>query len=363
MVTERKEAFAPDYAILPGETLLETLEALDMTRKELAIRIGFSEKHIIAILKGVAPITPRTALQLEKALGVPASFWNNLERNYREVLARLKEEKLLRQDVEWLNEVPVSTLVKRGSVKRHKEKPKSLQEVLAFYGVSSPNEWRELWRNTRFAARKSKAFETDPGAVTAWMRMGELVAQKIDCAPYSQTRFISALEKIRGLTGKNAKDFQPKMIQWCAEAGVAVAFVKEFPGIRLSGITRWLSPRKALIQLCLRYKRGDQLWFTFFHEAGHILKHGKKELFLEDDDYQDRKKEKKADKFAEDFLIAPRAWANFTARGKRYSKSDIVKFAGQTGISPGIVVGRLQHEKRIPYTHCNGLKMTIVWDS
>ncbi|HPQ71913.1 MAG TPA: HigA family addiction module antitoxin [bacterium] len=363
MATEQNEVFLPDYAIPPGETLSETLEALSMTQKEFAVRAGISEKHIVAILKGDGPITPETALKLERVLGVPASFWNNLERNYRDTLARLEEEERLLREVAWLDEVPVSTLAKRGLITRHTNKVKTLQEVLAFYGVNSPDKWRELWGNLRFAARQSPAFENDPGAVTAWMRMGELVAQKIECAPYDQDRFFEALAKVRGLTKHSPKDFQPKVNQWCAEAGVAITFVKEVPGIRLSGITRWLDPKKALIQLSLRYKRDDQLWFTFFHEAGHILKHGKKDMFLENDDGQDMEKEMEADKFAADFLIPPRDWTRFTTGRSLFSKADIGKFASEIGISPGIVVGRLQHEKKIPFTHCNDLKVKLAWVS
>ena len=363
MANERKETFLPDYAIPPGETLLETLEAMGMSQKELAIRIGLSEKHIVDIVKGVGPITPDTALKLERALGIPASFWNNLERNYRDTLARLEEEKRLRQDVKWLEEIPVAALVRRGYIQGHKDKTKTLQEVLGFYGASSPRQWSELWQNNRFHARRSRAFDEKPGAVSAWMRIGELAAQRIECAVYDRARFKQALKEIRGLTVENAEAFQPNVRQLCADAGVAVVFVKEIPGIRLSGVTRWLTPDKALIQLSLRYKKDDQLWFTFFHEAGHILEHGKKEMFLEEDDGIVEEKEKQADKFAADFLISRAAWRRFTSGRRYYSKIDIRRFAEKMGISPGIVVGRLQHENLIPFSNCNDLKKTLVWIS
>lgn len=365
MANKKSDIFRPDYAIPPGETLLETLGALNMTRKELAIRIDLSEKHIVDIIKGKGPITPETALKFEKALGVPAGFWNNLERNYRDTLARLSEERRLKKDVDWLNEIPVNALADRGWIKKHNEKVKTLQEVLSYFGVSSPNEWRDLWRGVRFAARRSAAFEADPGAVAAWMRMGELVAQKIECESYDKRRFLESLKEIRDLTIETVQEFRPKVVQLCANAGVAVVFVEELPGIRLSGITRWLGVRKALIQLSLRYKTNDQLWFTFSHEAGHILKHGKKDMFLEldEDDNQNLEKEKEANDFAKNFLIPPRAWSRFTSRKTFYSKRDIKDFAKEVGISPGIVVGRLQHEKKMHYSNCNDLKVKLDWGS
>ena len=93
-MTKPNEHLKPDYAIPPGEILLETLDARGMTRKELATCIGLPEKHVTAVLEGDAPITPRLAWQFEKVLGVPESFWNNLEKNYKDALARLEQEKL-----------------------------------------------------------------------------------------------------------------------------------------------------------------------------------------------------------------------------------------------------------------------------
>jgi addiction module HigA family antidote len=90
--------FIPDYAIPPGETLLDTIKALGMPQAELAERTGSPKKTINKIIKGKAPITPDTALQLERVLGVSAAaFWNNLEKNYRETLARLAEQERLQE--------------------------------------------------------------------------------------------------------------------------------------------------------------------------------------------------------------------------------------------------------------------------
>ncbi|MBF0401228.1 MAG: ImmA/IrrE family metallo-endopeptidase [Magnetococcales bacterium] len=101
------------------------------------------------------------------------------------------------------------------------------------------------------------------------------------------------------------------MVEWCAEVGVAVVFVRELPKTGISGATRWLTPDKALIQLSLLYKSDDHLWFTFFHEAGHTLLHGKKDLFLEDEREKDQKKEDEANQFAADLLVPSGQWTAF----------------------------------------------------
>ena len=113
------------------------------------------------------------------------------------------------------------------------------------------------------------------------------------------------------------------------------------------------------IQLSLRYKTNDHLWFTFFHEAAHILLHGKKLIFL-DTGKNEGNTEKEADNWAADFLIPPKKYQTFLEEGS-LSKSSIAEFAGEVGIAPGIVVGRLQHDGLLKFSQCNDLKARFEW--
>src|SRR5262249_24527695 len=133
---------------------------------------------------------------------------------------------------------------------------------------------------------------------------------------------------------------------------------REISGAPVSGAAHWLSPDKALIQLTLRGKTNDLFWFTFFHEAGHILKHGKKEKFVDGGQLQNTQ-EVDADRFAADFLI-PRDRSPELHRLQ--TRGQIVAFARSVGIAPGIVLGRLQKEGLAPYQHHdNDLKMRLRW--
>jgi len=79
-----KNQYCPDEVSPPGETLLEVLEERGITQAELAERTGRPRKTINEIIKGKAAITPETALQLERVLGVAASFWNARETRFRD---------------------------------------------------------------------------------------------------------------------------------------------------------------------------------------------------------------------------------------------------------------------------------------
>ena len=346
--------FTPDYAVPPGETLLETLQTLGMSQAELANRTGRPLKTINEIIKGKAAITPETALQLERVLGAPARFWNNLERNFRDALARIKERKKIAGGAALLRKMPVRALIKAKAIKNLPDKAALVVEVLTFFGVGSPAAWGRVWTAQRAVFRQSPAFRSAPGAVAAWLRMGELRAQRIQCPPFDRDGFRTALKQIRALTVEPPEVFHDKLEELCANAGVALVFVSELPGTHVSGATRWLTAKKALIQLSLRYKSDDHLWFTLFHEAGHILLHGKRRVFLEDSRTTNIQ-EKEANAFAANTLIPPAALREFQRRGDT-SKAAIRKVADGLGISPGIVVGRLQHEGVLPYSHCNDLK-------
>ena len=146
----------------------------------------------------------------------------------------------------------------------------------------------------------------------------------------------------------------------CAlDAGVAVVLVPEIQGAGLGARAHWLSPEKALLQLTLRGTTDDLFWFAFFHEAGHILKHGKKEKFV-DDGTGDDIREAEANRFASDFLIPRRRLVEFRTLRRR---KDILAFAQSLGIAPGIVLGRLQSEGLVPWaTVDNDLKVRLRLD-
>lgn len=351
--------YVPDYLIRPGEVLEEYLEAYSMTQAELAARTGLTKKTINEIIKGKSPITSETALKLERSLGRPAHFWNNLERQFQEDRSRFAEEKRLEDHLDWLKKVPVGHLTKLGWLPKKSDKILQLTEVLRFFGVATPEQWLTVWNKYQVVYRQTVHFEACAEFVSAWLRKGEIDARQIACEPFDKKRFQEALDVIRGLTMEEPKIFQPRLVDICASAGVAVVFIPELPKTGVYGATRWLG-HKAVIQLSLRYKSNDHLWFTFFHEAGHIIRHGRKEIFIEGNGI-DSKKEEEANAFARDRLIPPADYRRFIASWDGRSLSPIEAFAGKIKIAPGIVVGRLQYDKRLPNSHGNRLKIFFRW--
>jgi Zn-dependent peptidase ImmA (M78 family)/transcriptional regulator with XRE-family HTH domain len=316
-----------------------------------------AEKTISQIINGVAPISYETAGKLELVLGIPARFWNARERSYREALVKLDETERLERDIEWLHEIPLPELIERGYVQDDSDRRSLVRQTLSFFGVSSVNAWRNAYMRPQVQFRGAAVQEKHPGFVAAWIRMGEIAGQDVKCEPFNPQGFREALKEIRKLSRQPAPIWIREIKRICAAVGVAVVFIKEVASASVSGAAMWLTKDKALIQVSLKYKSDDQLWFSFFHEAAHILLHSKKGVFI---DYgkSDSEEDREADVFARNILIPPERSNELFALKTRNA---ICAFADSLDISPGIVVGRMQHDHIILRTHCNDLKKKFDW--
>ena len=348
------QEFNPNYAVPPGAVLEEWLEEHGMSQTNLAERMGRPISKINEIIKGKISIQQETALQLEAVTGVEASFWTNADRIYQERFARLDEEERLKSWAAWAKQFPFAEMVHHKWVEPADQAVARVRVLLRFLGIASPDAWEKVYGQFQPAYRQSNLFRSDPAHLGAWLRAGELQAARRECNPYDEARFKTTLTEIRRLTAAQVDQAERELKAKCQDAGVVVVFVPELSKTHVSGATRWLTPTKALIQLSVRYKTDDQLWFTFFHEAAHILLHGKKDIFVEFN-RTTNPKEQEADRWAADFLIPPAEWRRFRFSGQMKAP-DIEAFARRLGIAPSIVVGRLQHDKIIPFVACNNLK-------
>lgn len=351
----------------PGDVVAEYLEFHGWAQRDLARRTGLTPKTISEICNGKGPITAPTALSLEKAFQRPAHFWLNLQRQFDEAEARDYELAKATEWSDWARKFPLKEMRKLRFL------PEGKSEVLAllnFLGVSSPESWSAVWNASDVAYRQTRNFTTSVESISAWVRATELLAAEIRTAEFNEHSLRSSIEDLRRLTRTRADAVIEPIQTICAAAGVAVVWVPELPHCGISGCARWLSDSKALIALTLRYKTDDQMWFTFFHELGHVLLHRKKRAFVLDNaagdlsdqvvDPEMQQYEGEANQFAGDTLIPPVALGEFVRR-KSFTNDDIHDFAETIGVGPGIVVGRLQYEHLLERHQGNTLKQKLNW--
>jgi len=357
-----QNTYNPDYAIHPGAYLEEILESRELKQREIADRMGVTETYLSKLIHGEKPVGPDTALKLERVLGVSSQIWTNLNSNYRLFEAREKEKETFLKRKQWVNEFPLLWMKKFGFIPDTKDNEKIIESILEFFGISSAETWDSYYEKQAALYRKSESFIINLKANATWLRASELKAQAIETASFDEEVFKANLAKIQKLTVDEPTDFFPKMKKLCQESGVALVIIPEPPNVHVYGATKWLSQNKAMISLSLRRKSDDQFWFSFFHEAAHILFHSKKEIFIDDDYTGNKKKEDEADMFARDIILSQKEYSSFLRNGLFY-KDDILAFSGKINIAPGILVGRLQHEKLLDIKFHNALKRRYDFNS
>ena len=355
MSSMETNAYQPDYAIHPGEILEETLEARGIKKTALAERCGIALKTVSQIINGKSSISPAIAIRLERAIGISASLWSNLNTDYELFVARKADYICLDKQKQWVKKFPLQQLSNLGIVPRKSDLTENLSNLLSFFGVSSISAWGDFYLTPNVAYRRSATYKSQPESIATWLRIGELMSESVECAPFNKKKFKAALSEIKKATNEPVEIFQKIMIESCRNSGVSLVFVPELPKTHVSGATKWLNSNRAMIILSLRHKMDDHFWFSFFHEAGHILLHGKTEVFIENNKSDRGEKEVEADVFASNFLIPKSNYKKLTSLNK-FSGQSILAFAQELNLAPGIIVGRLQHDGLIPYSWLNKLK-------
>jgi HTH-type transcriptional regulator/antitoxin HigA len=353
-----KREFQPDWLSAPGDTIRDMLVEHGVSSTMFAELMDCTPQDASDLLEGRAAITIDVARKLQRTLGGSVQFWMSRDFQYREDAARLDAA-----GREWTRELPLSDMIKFGWI-RAPHPSRELGACLEFFGVPDLLSWHEKYaRLERLAAfRTSPSFESRAAAVAAWLRQGEIVGESIACRPWEPAAFEASLYELRALTReKDPVRFLRVLREKCSEHGVAFAIVRGPSGCRASGATRMIAHDKVLLQLSFRYLADDQFWFTFFHEAGHAVLHRKKDFFVDGIGDNTDIEEAQADEFAERVLV-PDSFRE-ELRKLRGEAKQVIRFAQKVGVSPGMIVGQMQHTGRIPHSHLNQLKRRFKWDS
>ena len=347
-----RNLYIPENVSHPGTTLDEKMKEMGMSVKEFAVRTSKPEKTVIAIIKGDSSITPEMAVAFESVTKIPANFWMNRQRIYDECVARSKRQAQIVSFADWAKKFPYADMANQGWVEKKTVQEEKTAVILNFFGVSSPTAWENYYMNQQLkvAFRISLATTKEPYAISAWLRKGELQASEIIVkTDYSDKLLRSKLFAMKELMRKKPSNFPKQLQSLCAECGIKLIYTPCLKKAPISGSTRWIN-NIPCIQLSGRSKRYDTFWFSFFHEIGHILLHGKKDIFLEDSEYnkEQLEKEKQADECSSDVLLSEKE-TNIIIEGNDFGTTALRRYAALFNTHPAIIVGRLQHLKILPF--------------
>lgn len=347
-------AATPDYIVTTGDFITEWMDDAGINAAELARRLGVTPKHVSELLSGKAPLSHPLALALERVTGVGARIWNQYESGYRNDLARIQETAELEAQYGKATSFPLAYLRKWGAITAPaKERAETVRQLLSVLGVASLSAFETTWARGSVAYRRAAVGRDHAPALATWLALAERHHDGLDSLPaFDRDGLEALLSHLRASTSGEPVDAIENAVVELRKVGVVLCLIPAVPGLGIHGATRWLNGRP-IIQLSLLWKSDDQLWFTLFHELGHVLLHGDKELYLNGDATH---AEDEANAFASDLLIPP----PFASRLPRTRDIAAVRaLADELGIAPSIVLGRAQRETH-DYAWGHGLKQKIA---
>lgn len=348
-------------AFPPGEFIKEELEARGWTQEDLAEITGRQSSIISGLVNGKRAVSPSIASELAAAFGTTAQFWMNLETAYQ-LFAESRVDETVARKARLYAKAPIKEMVKRGWVEGSKSLDVLEERVLAFFEISSLDEEPTL----SYAAKKSTP--TANVSQIAWICRARKIAKGVHANRFSVEGFANALARIKEFRA-NPEDIR-HISRVLAEGGVRLLLIESLAHGKIDGACFWLDEFSPVIAISMRYDRIDHFWYILGHEAGHVENKdalGGQPLLDVDlvgdqaipfDDKTET--EKRADLFAENFLVDKREINNFIARVRPlYSKQKIKNFAERIRVHPAIVLGQLQHRKEVSWSHSREMLVKV----
>lgn len=341
-IKEARAALSP-----PGDTLQSILDDRSMSQIELAKRMNKHKKTINEIIKGHASITPETAIELENTLNIPADFWLERDRRYQLQLAEINEAQKIINEKKWAKRFPLLEMKKYGFIQNESDIVTTTKNLYHFFGITSEEAFNGVYNNlyTQYSAfRISDKHEVNRNAIIAWLRRGEKQAEEIWVKEFDTKKVNELIPRFKEIMVNQEDFFFDELQSLCSECGIRLVHTPKLPKAPVNGATRWYR-NNPLLQLSNRYQRNDIFWFTFFHELGHIVKHGKKDVFVEGFEYTPEGliKEQEADDFAVKCIFSKEDEATIK-QIKNLNKEIIIAYANEVNTLPAVILGRIAHE-------------------
>lgn len=357
----KKIGISRELIIHPGETIADALEDRGITQAELAARTGVSTAYVSNVIAGKKDISANFAFSLEYALGVPKSFWLNLQANYDAELLEFNKEQSITEEErsarESLKDI-VKYLRQKGRLPIGEKKDESILSLRKELQISNLACLKDIVPNGAFRMANNAV---DPYVLGAWIIMCQNTADSQRIYPQFDVLQINQLiNEIKSIMRNPNANIQKELKETMACYGIDFSVVKNFRGAPVQGYINQKKDKTYQMVLTIRGAYADIFWFSLFHELGHIVNGdiGKTNKFV--DDGSDEEKEAAADLFARDKIIDKDKYTEFV-NGHDYSIEAIKKFAESQKVMPYMVIGRLQKEKYLDYKCFSRYKLRYKW--
>lgn len=365
MVT-KKTGISRELIIHPGETISDVISERNITQAELATRTGVTPAYVSNVISGKKGISSKFAMALEYALDVPKSFWLNLQANYDAELLEYNEANTVTPDemdvLQSLHEV-VAWLRRMRLIAQGESKTDTILSLRKALRISNITALSSLV--TVGAFRVSQKASVDPIVMGAWLRLCQVLGERnaVTVPQFSQESTEQMIAELKAIMIDPNANLQTDLARVLAQYGIKFCVVPNFPGAPVHGYISQNKDGEYQMALTIRGAYADIFWFSLFHEIGHIVNGdvSRASNFIDTIENADPDREAAADQFAGDRLLNPGSYAEFIATKDYRSIDAIQQYAASQSVSPHIVIGRLQKEKKIPYSWFSNYKTRYKW--
>ena len=346
-------------AFHPGYYIAEIIEDMGISQAEFAERMGTTAKTLSQLVNGQANITNDLAKKLSVMLGTSIQLWQNLQNAYDQKLIEIQQEKDLDEQKDIVKLIDYKYFIKVADLPDTKVIKEKIVYLCGFLKVSDLRIILQPDYLVNFRSGTSDHSEKTVINSRAWIQTAINMSQDIETKPYNAERLKNYLTELRSMTVQKPDEFLPRMRDIFAECGVAFVLLPHLKNSGVNGAVKWINSERVVLAMNNRGLDADKFWFSLFHEIKHVLQQKIKTVFIRSTTEEiidlDNRLEKEANDFATNYLISKADFERF-APTRYTSDNEIVEFAESIGIHPGIVAGRLQHEKIIPQNRCARLK-------
>lgn len=336
----------------PGQYLQEKLNSNGMSRKELAIRTGVTEKHICTVVNGDKGISSAFARKLGYVFD-DAEYWMDLQSKYDAYQLQIKEENDISQEeialLKPLHDI-MNYFIENGFIHNDCGDASKVMQLREFLQISNLTLIPQITYNAAYRAQLASNIKVDPYVLFAWQRLCEKETEGIHIKKNVNKLLLSnKVDQIKKMMFSDANDGIQELQDIFADCGIAFQVVKNFRGAPVQGFIKETSNGRLILCLTIRGKRADRFWFTLFHEIAHIIHGDYKNRFVDFASVKG-KSEELADQFARDTLIPPEEYRKFILSRDCTSWDRIQEFAKSIDIEPFIVLGRLQNDEYLDWS-------------
>lgn len=347
-------------AFHPGYYVADIIEDMGMSQDEFATRMGTTGKTLSKLVNGQCNLSVDLAQKLAMMLGTGIDVWLNLQTTYNQKKAEIEQQKQNDEQTAIVSMIDYSYFVKVAHLADTRKSDEKVANLCGFFRVSDLRIMLEPDFLVNFRSSVSVVEQKNIINARAWLQTAMNFSKDLPIGKFNKSKLEMALPEIRKMTLQDPQVFLPRLREIFAECGVAFVLLPHLKNSGINGAVKWSDSEHVLLALNDRRCYADTFWFSLFHEIKHVLQQKTKTVFVSSDIKQieqlNQTLEDEADRFAQDYLIPLEEYKRF-APNRFTSDAEIIRFARKIGVHPGVVAGRLQHDKIIPQNRCSRLKV------